>query len=290
MTDEYDKTPPDAVRPDRPPAGKGPAPENGIATRAGGPESAPPAGRDALAAGPPPAGGTAVRPTPAVHLTQGGFVRWLLGLLLILATGWGLIALVGFLASAWKVSISYGGAAAVASVFSLGLFLLLERDLWLSRFMGLRLGPRSSPALEAVFLWLLGPVALLLRSTVAHEPTPQAVPATATALSDKAKRAVPESQDGFREIVETIVFVVVLVLLLKAFLAEAFVIPTGSMATTLLGYHRDATCPQCGYPFRVNMSNQLDPDRRSRPELVTGCTCPNCFLPFSLPVPEVRHP
>jgi hypothetical protein len=62
------------------------------------------------------------------------------------------------------------------------------------------------------------------------------------------------------------------------------------MATTLLGYHRDVKCPQCGYQFRVNMSNQLDPDRRGRPELVTGCTCPNCFFPFNLPVNEVRQP
>src|SRR5712691_7356281 len=52
----------------------------------------------------------------------------------------------------------------------------------------------------------------------------------------------PQTSSG-REVVETIVFVVVLVLLLKSFVAEAFVIPTGSMATTLLGYHKDVTCP-----------------------------------------------
>src|SRR4051794_18494886 len=52
----------------------------------------------------------------------------------------------------------------------------------------------------------------------------------------------PELRDNFREVCETIVFVVVLVLILKTFVAEAFVIPTGSMATTLLGYHRDVVC------------------------------------------------
>ena len=50
-----------------------------------------------------------------------------------------------------------------------------------------------------------------------------------------------EIKDNIRETIETVVFVVVLVLLLKTFLAEAFVIPTGSMATTLLrlpqGHH-----------------------------------------------------
>ncbi len=85
--------------------------------------------------------------------------------------------------------------------------------------------------------------------------------------------AAPETRDGFREIVETVVFVVVLVLLLKSFVAEAFVIPTGSMATTLWGYQKLAECPQCGYRFPVNCSDEgqgksLDP--------VVGGTCPNC--------------
>src|SRR4051794_7520638 len=62
-------------------------------------------------------------------------------------------------------------------------------------------------------------------------------------------RTPEEPKDSVREVIETVVFVVVLVLLLKTFLAEAFVIPTGSMATTLLGYHRNVTCEQCGYRF-----------------------------------------
>ena len=37
--------------------------------------------------------------------------------------------------------------------------------------------------------------------------------------------------DGPREVVETIVFVVVLVLLLKSFVAEAFVIPTNDLSS-----------------------------------------------------------
>jgi signal peptidase I len=81
-------------------------------------------------------------------------------------------------------------------------------------------------------------------------------------------------KDGFREIVETIVFVVVLVLLLKTFLAEAFVIPTGSMATTLLGYHHNVTCAECKYPFLVNASSEADP--QGDPEPVVHCNCPNC--------------
>jgi signal peptidase I len=82
-----------------------------------------------------------------------------------------------------------------------------------------------------------------------------------------------EVKDGTREIVETIVFVVVLVLLLKTFLAEAFVIPTGSMATTLLGYHKNVACDQCRFPFQVNASDEVE---RKPPDLVIEWTCPNC--------------
>jgi len=87
------------------------------------------------------------------------------------------------------------------------------------------------------------------------------------------KAPPPENKDGFREIVETIVFVVVLVLLLKTFLAEAFVIPTGSMATTLLGYHKEVVCEQCKYPFKVNASNEVEDDP---PGIVIEGVCPNC--------------
>ena len=96
------------------------------------------------------------------------------------------------------------------------------------------------------------------------------------ARSAAVKPAEPAPQpDGVREIVETIVFVVVLVLMLKSFAAEAFVIPTGSMAVTLLGDEKTAVCPQCGYSFPVNASQQVDP-RGGRPIWIRACICPNC--------------
>ncbi len=55
------------------------------------------------------------------------------------------------------------------------------------------------------------------------------------------------------------VFIFVLVLTLKAFDAEAFVIPTGSMAETLLGYQKWVVCPACGYRFPANCSQQIEP-------------------------------
>jgi signal peptidase I len=57
--------------------------------------------------------------------------------------------------------------------------------------------------------------------------------------------------------------------------AEAFVVPTGSMAETLIGYHKDVVCPECGYAFPVNASQQAEPTL-GQPEWVAGCICPNC--------------
>jgi signal peptidase I len=89
----------------------------------------------------------------------------------------------------------------------------------------------------------------------------------------KGKSRPTETKDSTREIVETVVFVVVLVLLLKTFVAEAFVIPTGSMATTLYGYQKDVKCPECGFEFPVNCSGEAE---EKRPP-IQGAICPNCF-------------
>jgi len=98
---------------------------------------------------------------------------------------------------------------------------------------------------------------------------------TPAPMPKKKTAPPPESKDSFREIVETVVFVVVLVLLLKAFVAEAFVIPTGSMAETLWGYQKLVTCPKCGEQFPVNCSCEVDPQQQP-PSQVVGCICPNC--------------
>lgn len=108
----------------------------------------------------------------------------------------------------------------------------------------------------------------------ARPPVATPVPRLADTKLAAAKGPGPgDMKDGSREVVETIVFVVVLVLLLKTFLAEAFVIPTGSMATTLLGYHRDVSCEMCGYRFLVNASSEAED---KIPQHVGKCYCPNC--------------
>jgi len=88
----------------------------------------------------------------------------------------------------------------------------------------------------------------------------------------------PHQRNSARELVETIVFVVVLVLMLKLFVVEAFVIPTGSMAETLYGYHKFGICEQCGYKTAVNASCEIEPEESSgKTTFVAGYYCANCY-------------
>jgi signal peptidase I len=82
--------------------------------------------------------------------------------------------------------------------------------------------------------------------------------------------------DPTREVFETVVFVVVLVLMLKLFVAEAFVIPTGSMASSLWGDQVKVECPECGNSFPVASSVQKGV--RHKPSTVA---CQNCGYLFS---------
>ena len=81
-----------------------------------------------------------------------------------------------------------------------------------------------------------------------------------------------------RETVESIAIAFILAFLFRTFEAEAFVIPTGSMAPTLQGRHKDVDCPQCGYHYRVSASSEVDTEgnRRNPPCNVIAGTCPMC--------------
>ena len=83
------------------------------------------------------------------------------------------------------------------------------------------------------------------------------------------------SNTATRETVESIVIAFILAFLFRAFEAEAFVIPTGSMAPTLQGRHKDVNCAECGHNFRSSAS-QENRDGRRDPIIVQTAVCPMC--------------
>lgn len=72
-----------------------------------------------------------------------------------------------------------------------------------------------------------------------------------------------------RELFESIAIALILAFLFRTFLAEMFVIPTGSMAPTLMGQHKDVFCPECGAEFQVSVMAGHSTDYG---------LCPNCNL------------
>lgn len=59
--------------------------------------------------------------------------------------------------------------------------------------------------------------------------------------------------ESIRETLESIVVAFILAFVFRAFIVEAFVIPTGSMATTLYGAQMTHTCSICGFPYAMGV-------------------------------------
>ncbi len=112
-------------------------------------------------------------------------------------------------------------------------------------------------------------------TTTAARPGPAPTPAPAPTNSPAGKEKPKET---FRDFVEQIVVAVILAILIRGFDAEAFVIPTGSMAPTLMGRHKEITCPQCGEVYTVNSSEELEAvlPRQPRGAVREQALCVNC--------------
>ena len=85
------------------------------------------------------------------------------------------------------------------------------------------------------------------------------------------KRRYSTTFEGIIDSLEWVLIALILALIFRAFIMEAFRIPTGSMAKTLRGDHYHLRCPRCGYKYDVGG------DYYSRPKP----RCPSCgyFLP-----------
>jgi signal peptidase I len=102
-----------------------------------------------------------------------------------------------------------------------------------------------------------------------------------------------DPETNIKETIESILVAFILAFVFRAFVVEAFVIPTGSMAPTLMGAHLRYRCDDCGYEWTVNYSGGGDGDeviipsrandplgvdsRTGRPiDKVFRVICPNC--------------
>ncbi len=80
-----------------------------------------------------------------------------------------------------------------------------------------------------------------------------------------------------RDTVESIWVAIVLAFVLRAFMVEAFVIPTGSMAPRLMGEHWYLKCDKCGYEYSYGVPKpQQQGLTSSSKDAFSGAFCPNC--------------
>lgn len=99
----------------------------------------------------------------------------------------------------------------------------------------------------------------------------------AAAASERQPR-----QDGIRDTIEAIIVAFIFAFVFRAFVVEAFVIPTGSMAPGLYGLHGQHRCALCGYPFAFGLRERVRlHDGRVEPgtlDIPSGFSvgCPNC--------------
>ncbi len=96
----------------------------------------------------------------------------------------------------------------------------------------------------------------------------------------------PRSSDGnHKDTIESILIAFILAFVFRAFVVEAFVIPTGSMAPTLYGAHIRLHCPDCGYTFDAGFrgTESASGDDVDIPSAATPALdyhCPNCGFSF----------
>lgn len=81
----------------------------------------------------------------------------------------------------------------------------------------------------------------------------------------------PATRDGPKDTIESIIVAFILAFVFRAFVVEAFVIPTGSMAPTLYGKHGTMICESCGWEFAYGLL--ASGGRISRN---STARCPNC--------------
>lgn len=91
-----------------------------------------------------------------------------------------------------------------------------------------------------------------------------------------ANKRKPKRNEGARETFESIAIAFILAFVFKTFQAEAYVIPTGSMAPTLYGRHKEVTCDGCGYEFAIGASTEINQTSGQLVYRISDVFCSNC--------------
>jgi signal peptidase I len=86
-------------------------------------------------------------------------------------------------------------------------------------------------------------------------------------------------REGVRDTLESITIALILAFVFRAFVVEAFVIPTGSMAPTLYGAHGTIVCEDCGTEFAYGLQDLKDQRKTVPIRASDKAYCPNCGHP-----------
>ena len=104
-----------------------------------------------------------------------------------------------------------------------------------------------------------------------------------TSRSEDRPIAYSASSAPVKDLFESFLIAFMLAFVLRAYVVEAFVIPTGSMAPSLLGQHVPIGCSQCGYHFKVDVPTSGSGSAKAMPlRMQQEVTCPMCHQPILL--------
>jgi len=112
--------------------------------------------------------------------------------------------------------------------------------------------------------------------TSAHDSGKTKSPSNAQPGGKAKSRKKTRKDNGARETIESIAIAFILAFLFKTFQAEAYVIPTGSMAPTLYGRHKEVTCDGCGFAFAVGASSEIHQESGTLDWRLQDVYCSNC--------------
>jgi len=96
----------------------------------------------------------------------------------------------------------------------------------------------------------------------------------------EARGARRPRRSSSRPLVESLLVLILGMTIVRAFTAEAYIVPTGSMAPTLLGVHEDITCDSCGFQLSLGIDEH---GHAGHP------ICPNCGADLEDAVAAARN-